>query len=64
MRKIPYQANRVIGVLYVMLARDSLCCSDDYPQPIQSDSLGQWQRNCYDNAAVETVFKTIKTELI
>ena len=42
-------------------------CSDDYRRLLQSQGLSasmSGKVNCYDYAMVETVFKTIKTELI
>lgn len=47
--------------------RGSQYCSDDYRRLLQSHSLTasmSGKGNCYDNAMVETVFKTIKSELI
>ena len=47
--------------------RGSQYCSDDYRRLLQSNGLTasmSGKGNCYDNAMVETVFKTIKTELI
>ena len=47
--------------------RGSQYCSDDYRRLLQSNGLTasmSGKGNCYDNAKVETVFKTIKTELI
>ena len=47
--------------------RGSQYCSDDYRKLLQSNGLTasmSGKGNCYDNAMVETVFKTIKTELI
>jgi putative transposase len=47
--------------------RGSQYCSDDYRRLLQSRHLTasmSGKGNCYDNAMVESVFKTIKTELI
>jgi putative transposase len=47
--------------------RGSQYCSDDYRRLLQTTGLTasmSGKGNCYDNAMVETVFKTIKTELI
>ena len=47
--------------------RGSQYCSDDYRRLLQSHNLTasmSGKGNCYDNAMVETVFKTIKSELI
>jgi putative transposase len=47
--------------------RGSQYCSDDYRKLLQSNGLTastSGKGNCYDNTMVETVFKTIKTELI
>jgi putative transposase len=47
--------------------RGSQYCSDDYRRLLQSHSLTasmSGKGNCYDNAMVETVFKTTKSELI
>jgi putative transposase len=47
--------------------RGSQYCSDDYRRLLQTNGLTasmSGKGNCYDNAMVETVFKTIKSELI
>ena len=47
--------------------RGSQYCSDDYRKLLQTNGLTasmSGKGNCYDNAMVETVFKTIKSELI
>ena len=47
--------------------RGSQYCSDDYRRMLKSHgfvSSMSGRGNCYDNAMVETVFKTIKSELI
>jgi putative transposase len=47
--------------------RGSQYCSDDYRRLLQSHNLTasmSGKGNCYDNAMVEAVFKTIKSELI
>ena len=47
--------------------RGSQYCSDDYRKLVQSRGLVasmSGRGNCYDNAMVESVFKTIKSELI
>jgi putative transposase len=47
--------------------RGSQYCSVDYSRLLQSNSLTapmSGKGNCYDKAIVETVFKTIKSELI
>ena len=48
-------------------ATGSQYCSDDYRRLLQSHGITasmSGKGNCYDNAMVETVFKTIKSELI
>lgn len=47
--------------------RGSQCRSHDYQKVLREDGLKpsmSGKGNCYDNAAVETFFKTIKAELI
>ncbi len=47
--------------------RGSQYCSHDYQKSLRKRGFKvsmSGKGNCYDNAAVETVFKTIKTELI
>jgi putative transposase len=47
--------------------RGSQYCSDDYRRMLRDHgfvSSMSGRGNCYDNAMVETVFKTIKSELI
>ena len=47
--------------------RDSQYCSGDYQKLVQRHGLVpsmSGRGNCYDNAMVETVFKTIKSELV
>jgi len=38
--------------------------SCSYPRAFSPVAGDLWEPNCYDNAMVETVFKTIKSELI
>lgn len=47
--------------------RGSQYCSDDYQRLVKNAGMAasmSGKGNCYDNAIVETVFKTIKSELI
>jgi putative transposase len=44
--------------------RGSQYCSDDYRRLLQTNGSMSGKGNCYDNAMVETVFKTIKSDLI
>lgn len=47
--------------------RGSQYCSDDYQRLLKAHGIApsmSGKGNCYDNAMVETVFKTIKSELI
>ena len=47
--------------------RGSQYCSDDYQQLLKDHNMVpsmSGKGNCYDNAMVETVFKTIKSELV
>jgi len=47
--------------------RGSQYCSHDYQKILHQHGFKvsmSGKGNCYDNAAVETIFKTIKTELI
>ena len=47
--------------------RGSQYCSDDYRRMLRDNGFiasMSGRGNCYDNAMVETVFKTIKSELI
>ena len=47
--------------------RDSQYCSHDYQKILRQHGFKvsmSGKGNCYDNAAVETFFKTIKAELI
>ena len=47
--------------------RGSQYCSDDYRRMLRDDGFVasmSGRGNCYDNAMVETVFKTIKSELV
>lgn len=47
--------------------RGSQYCSDDYQKVLQENGMlvsMSGRGNCYDNAMVETVFKTLKSELV
>ena len=47
--------------------RGSQCCSVDYQAELRRHRIHismSGKRNCYDNAMVETFFKTIKPELV
>ena len=47
--------------------RGSQYCSDDYRRLLKAHAIVpsmSGKGNCYDNAMVETVFKTIKNELV
>jgi putative transposase len=47
--------------------RGSQYCSNDYQKMLKEHNIEpsmSFRGNCYDNAMVETVFKTIKSELV